>query len=172
MSVPKHLPVDRSPRFVTVTSIDIKVDRKSMVGRVDLVQPSTGLMSMPHCDQRSPHPDLAVEPHMPDDSRSVGGTATVWWRNLGWLRLRRRRDHCDAASRHEDTDNRSSAPMRSHRTDRKRIDWRGDPDERPRKTSASNSPPCVGSSTRSLKSAQTAFWGTHLAHRNGADLRS
>lgn len=49
--------------------IEISVDRKSLVGTVDLIESFDGEPAATLFQQRGPHPDLAVESEMPDDTR-------------------------------------------------------------------------------------------------------
>tara|TARA_R110002049_G_scaffold2750_2_gene21682 strand:+ start:550387 stop:552405 length:2019 start_codon:yes stop_codon:yes gene_type:complete len=49
--------------------IEIEIDRNTMDGRVELVQTFDGENVDTALEHRAPHPDLAVESHMPDDSR-------------------------------------------------------------------------------------------------------
>ncbi len=49
--------------------IEIEIDRNTLVGRVDLIESSTGQSAQQLLDTRHPHPDLSVDQHMPDDTR-------------------------------------------------------------------------------------------------------
>ena len=61
--------------------IEIEIDRKSLDGRVELIQSADGTPAEELLRQRTPHPDLAVEADMPEDTRlwaalqRVGGGA-------------------------------------------------------------------------------------------------
>jgi len=50
-------------------TIEIEIDRNTMVGRVDLLATFDGLDVTTALTDREPHPKLMVETHMPDDSR-------------------------------------------------------------------------------------------------------
>jgi putative YjhG/YagF family dehydratase len=49
--------------------IEIEIDRKSLDGRVELIESADGTPAEKLLAERTPHPDLAVEPEMPDDTR-------------------------------------------------------------------------------------------------------
>ena len=49
--------------------IEIEVDRNSLEGRVELIESADGTPANVLFAQRTAHPDLAVEPEMPDDTR-------------------------------------------------------------------------------------------------------
>ena len=49
-------------------TIEIEVDRNSLTGRVDLVAPQGESLDTLLAN-RAPHPDLRVDPDMPDDTR-------------------------------------------------------------------------------------------------------
>ena len=61
--------------------IEIEVDRRKLVGHVQLIESQTGEPAEKILSERSAHPDLAVESEMPDDTRlwaalqQVGGGA-------------------------------------------------------------------------------------------------
>ena len=49
--------------------IEIEIDRKSLVGRVDLIESIDGVGAVELLQTRTPHPDLSVEAELPDDTR-------------------------------------------------------------------------------------------------------
>ncbi|MEO1614868.1 MAG: YjhG/YagF family D-xylonate dehydratase [Planctomycetota bacterium] len=49
--------------------IEIEIDRKTLHGRVDLVESADGTPAAELLVSRGPHPDLCVEPEVPDDTR-------------------------------------------------------------------------------------------------------
>ncbi|MGB7344481.1 MAG: YjhG/YagF family D-xylonate dehydratase [Pirellulaceae bacterium] len=49
--------------------IEIEVDRNTLVGSVDLIESASGESADELIRNRTPHPDLCVEEHMPDDTR-------------------------------------------------------------------------------------------------------
>lgn len=61
--------------------IEIEIDRKTLEGRVELIESADGTPAEKILAERSDHPDLGVEPDMPDDTRlwaalqQVGGGA-------------------------------------------------------------------------------------------------
>ena len=61
--------------------IEIEIDRSSLRGRVELIESASGEPAIELLSKRGPHPDLAVEAEMPDDTRlwaalqQVGGGA-------------------------------------------------------------------------------------------------
>jgi putative YjhG/YagF family dehydratase len=62
--------------------IELEINRKTLDGRVDLIESAEGVPAEQLLAERGPHPELAVEPNVPDDTRlwaalqQVGGG--VW----------------------------------------------------------------------------------------------
>jgi putative YjhG/YagF family dehydratase len=49
--------------------IEIEIDRKTLRGRVELIESAEGVAADQLLAERPPHPDLTVEPDVPDDTR-------------------------------------------------------------------------------------------------------